>query len=71
MYMKGSDAAAELGNNQGIYVDKATFKLRLGAAKDDPLPQVQKLGGKEVSSGAMIVRIANKLYCVDGKPPSD
>lgn len=69
-YMKGSDAVAELGNNQGVYVDKTTFKLRIGSAKadGDPMAQIAKMGGKEVATGAIIVRSNGKLYIVDGKP---
>jgi len=71
MYMKGSDAVAELGNNEGVYVDKGTFKLRVGAAKTaegDTMSQITKMGGKEVANGAIIVRAGGKLYLVDGKP---
>jgi len=71
MYMKGSDAVAELGNNEGVYVDKGTFKLRIGpakAAEGDTLAQIAKMGGKEVSDGAIIVRAGGKLFLVDGKP---
>ena len=71
MYMKGSDAVAELGNNEGVYVEKGTFKLRIGAAKTaegDTMAQITKLGGKEVSNGAIIVRAGGKLFLVDGKP---
>ena len=71
MYMKGSDAVAELGNNEGVYVEKGNFKLRIGAAKaaeGDTMAQITKLGGKEVSNGAIIVRAGGKLFLVDGKP---
>ena len=71
MYMKGSDGVAELGNNEGVYVEKGTFKLRIGAAKaaeGDTMAQITKLGGKEVSNGAIIIRAGGKLFLVDGKP---
>jgi hypothetical protein len=70
MYMKSdSDAGlATLANNEGVYVDKGTFKLRVGTAKADPMPQITQMAGKEVANGAIIVRTANKLYIVDGKP---
>ena len=68
MYMKGAEATAELANNEGVYVDKATFKLRIGAAKGDTAAQITKMGGKEVSNGAIIVRSGDKLYVVDGRP---
>jgi len=68
MYMKGPDAVAELGNNEAVYVDKATFRLRLGTSKGDPMAHIAKAGGKEVANGAIIVRTDNKLYIVDGWP---
>ena len=71
MYMKGSDAVAELGNNEGVYVENGTFKLRIGAAKvadGDTMAQITRMGGKEVANGAIIVRSGGKLYLVDGKP---
>jgi hypothetical protein len=68
-YMKGAEAVPALGNNEGVYVDKATFKLRMGAAKSpDPVALITKMGGKEVATGAVIFRSGDKLYIVDGKP---
>jgi hypothetical protein len=70
MYMK-SGAGAELptlANNEGLYVDKSDFKLRIGSAKGDPMPQINKMNGKEVANGAIIVRTGEKLFIVDGKP---
>ena len=69
MYMKSEgDALATLSNNEGVYVDKGTFRLRIGTAKADPMPQITQMGGKEVTNGAIIVRAGGKLYIVDGKP---
>ena len=69
MYMKSEvDAVATLANNEGVYVDKGTFRLRIGTAKADPMPQITQMGGKEVANGAIIVRTGGKLYIVDGKP---
>jgi hypothetical protein len=68
MHMKGPEAVAELSNNEAVYVDKATFKLRLGTSKGDPIAHIAKAGGQEVASGAIIVRTGDKLYIVDGKP---
>ena len=70
MYMKSDigTGLATLNNNEGVYVDKGTFKLRVGTAKADPMPQITKMGGKEVANGAIIVRTGDKLYIVDGKP---
>ena len=70
MYMKSDigTGLATLGNNEGVYVDKSTFKLRVGTAKTDPIPQITQMGGKEVANGAIIVRTGDRLYIVDGKP---
>ena len=42
--------------------------LRIGTAKADPMPQITKMGGKQVTNGAIIVRTGDRLYIVDGKP---
>ena len=68
MYMKGPDVVAELGNNEGVYVDKANYRLRIGTSKAGGAAEVPKMGGKEVQNGAIIVRFDDKLYLVDGKP---
>ena len=66
-YMNGqaSDLVA-LADDQGVFVDKGTFKLRIGngAPTDD---QVAKMGAKEVEHGAIIFRHGGKLYIVDWK----
>jgi hypothetical protein len=68
-YMKGAEAVPALADNQGVYVDKGTFKLTIGAAKGaDPVALITKMGGKEVANGAVIFRSGDKLYIVDGKP---
>ncbi|MGE0849657.1 MAG: hypothetical protein AB7O44_08545 [Hyphomicrobiaceae bacterium] len=68
-YMKGAESVPALGNNQGVYVDKGTFKLALGAAQgSDPVALIAKMGGKEVANGAVIFRSGDKLYILDGKP---
>ena len=47
MYMKSEvDALATLSNNEGVYVDKGTFRLRVGTAKADPMPQITKWAAK-------------------------
>jgi hypothetical protein len=67
--MKGAESVPALGNNEGVYVDRATFKLTIGAAKgSDPVALIAKMGGKEVANGAVIFRSGDKLYIVDGKP---
>jgi hypothetical protein len=68
MYMKGADAVAELGNNEGVYVDRSTFKLHMGKPKGDPASEITRMGAKEVSQGAIIFRSEGKLYIVDAKP---
>ncbi len=68
-FMKGAETVPALADNQGIYVDRATFKLTMGEAKArDPVGLITKMGGKEVESGAVIFRSGDKLYIVDGKP---
>jgi hypothetical protein len=71
-YMKGAELVPALADNQGVYVDKSNFKLTLGAAKaSDPVALITKMGGKEVTNGAVIFRAGNKLYIVDGKPAGE
>ena len=62
------DMLGQLGSNEGIHVDVKDFKISKGAAKDDASKQVEKLGAREVTDGAIIFRAGNKLYIVDGKP---
>ena len=69
MYMKSeSQALPTLSDNEGVYVDTTTFRLRVGKAKTDPMPQITQMGGKQVANGAIIMRTGDKLYIVDGKP---
>jgi hypothetical protein len=68
-YMKtDTQALAELGNNEGVYVDRTTFKLHMGKPKGNPTAEILKTGAKEVSAGAIIFRHDGKLYIVDAKP---
>jgi hypothetical protein len=68
-YMKtDTQAVAELGNNEGVYVDRTTFKLHMGKPKGNPTAEILKTGAKEVSTGAIIFRHDGKLYIVDAKP---
>jgi hypothetical protein len=60
----------QLGSNDGIYVDMKDFKIAKGAAKGDPAAQIAKMGAREVTDGAIIFRSGNKLYIVDGRPPT-
>ena len=71
-YMKAeTKAVAELGNNEGVYVDKTTFKLHLGKPKATPSAEALSKGGHEVSNGAIIYRSGGKLYLVDATPSSE
>jgi hypothetical protein len=59
-----------LASNEGIYVDTKDFRIAKGAAKGDPTSEISKSGAREVADGAIIFRSGNKLYIVDGRPPS-
>ena len=66
-YMKGdAKALAELGNSEGVYVEKGTFKLHIGKG-EATADQITKMGAKEVANGAIIFRSGDKLYIVDWK----
>jgi hypothetical protein len=69
-YMKAeSKAVAELGDHEGVYVDKGTFKLHLGKPKGAaPSADALGKGAHEVANGAIIYRSGGKLYLVDGMP---
>ena len=58
----------DLGNNEGIFVDKNTFKVVRGMAKGDPAAQIAKLGARPATEGAIIFRSGDKLYIVDAVP---
>ena len=63
-------ALGSLGSSEGIYVDTKNFKIAEGKAKGDPAAQLAKSGAKQVAEGAIIFRSGDKLYIVDGRPPS-
>ena len=66
-YMKGeAKALAELGNTEGVYVEKGTFKLHMGKG-EVTADKIAKMGAKEVAHGAIIFRSGDKLYLVDWK----
>jgi len=68
-YMRAeSKAVAELGDHEGVYVDKGTFKLHLGKPKATPSADALGKGAHEVANGAIIYRSGGKLYLVDGTP---
>jgi hypothetical protein len=58
----------DLGSNEGIFVDKNTFKVIRGMAKGDPAAQIAKLGARPAAEGAIIFRSGDKLYVVDAVP---
>ena len=58
----------DLVSNEGIYVDKGTFKVMRGMAKTDPTAQIMKLGARPVDQGAIIFRSGDQLYIVDAVP---
>jgi hypothetical protein len=67
---KSEAALADLGENEAVFVAKGTFKVVRGKAKSDPAAQLVKMGAREVSHGAIIIRSSGKLYIVDGTPPA-
>jgi hypothetical protein len=58
----------DLASNEGIFVDKGTFKVMRGMAKTDPTAQIMKLGARPVDQGAIIFRSGDQLYIVDAVP---
>ena len=58
----------DLASNEGIFVDKNTFKVVRAMAKGDPAAQIAKLGARPATEGAIIFRSGDKLYVVDAVP---
>jgi hypothetical protein len=58
-------AVGELRANEGIFVDPTSFAIMKGVAKTDPAAKIAKLGAREVSNGAIIFRVGDKLYLAD------
>ena len=54
-----------LATNEGILVDPKTFNITKGIAKTDPTAHIVKLGAREVTNGAVIFRVGDKLYLAD------
>ncbi len=54
-----------LGVNEGILVHPTNFAVMKGTAKSDPSAKIAKLGAREVSNGAIIFRVGDKLYLAD------
>ena len=64
-YMKGAATpVAELGNNQGVYVEKGNFRIHLGKG-EATAEDLAKTGAKKIAHGAMIYRSGDDLYIVD------
>ncbi len=61
---------ADLGNNEGIFVDAKSFKINKGLAKGDATAAIGKLNAREISPGAILFRAGEKLYLVEGRPPT-
>ena len=77
MYMKSmtdnwgaQNTVGKLDDNEGIYVDMKGFSIKKGAAKGDPAALIKKSAAREVSDGAIIFRSGDKLFIVDGRPPT-
>jgi hypothetical protein len=51
--------------NEGILVDPSSFAIFKGVAKSDPSAKIAKLGARQVSDGAIIFRVGDKLYIAD------
>jgi hypothetical protein len=66
------DVVGEIANNTGYFVDGKTFKIVKGQAKDNDasaqFAKLQKMGAKEVGTGLIVFRYADKLYMVEGTP---
>ena len=58
----------DLGDKEGIFVNKKTFQIIRRSATGDPEAQVVKLGARPVTEGAIIFRSGDKLYIVDAVP---
>jgi hypothetical protein len=63
------DVVADLGNNEGVYIDAHSFKVARGQSKGDVSAQIAKLNAKEISPGAIVFRSGDKLYFAEGLPP--
>ena len=63
-----TERVGQLASNEGLYVDMSSFNIAKGTAKGDPATQMEKMGAREVSDGAIIFRSGKKLYIIDGKP---
>ena len=65
------NSRGNISNNDGIFIDGKTFEIVGGKTKGDVAAQIKNLGARELGGGAIIFRSGDKLYIVDGTPPSD
>jgi hypothetical protein len=72
VWAQSTETSFTLNDNDGIFVDKKTFKaVRANGAKGNPQATLAKMGAKEVAASAVIYRLGDKLYIVDGTPPEN
>jgi hypothetical protein len=70
--VSSKDPLTTLDNNQGIFVNRHNFDVvKGGSAKGDPLQALEKMNPRQVSAGAIVFRQGDKLYIVDGTPPTN
>lgn len=63
-------AIGNLDNHEGVFVDAKSFQITKGAAKGDASAAIAKLNAREISPGAILFRVGEKLYLVEGRPPT-
>jgi hypothetical protein len=54
-----------IADNQGLFVDGATFKITPGKLNGDASIQIEASGAQEIGPGAIIFQVNGKLYIVD------
>src|SRR5262245_21248833 len=64
--MARTQDALSIANNDSIYIDGNTFKLTPGKAKGDVAARIRQLGARELGPGAIVFRVSDKLYIVEG-----
>jgi hypothetical protein len=67
---QSQDVVADLRSNEGVFIDAESFKIAKGQAKGDVTAAITKLNAREVSPGAIVFRVGDKLYMAEGRPPS-
>jgi hypothetical protein len=56
---------ATMGDNDLISIDATTFRVVPGKPNGDVAEQIEKLGARELRSGALVLRNGKKLYVAD------